>query len=113
MSRAGTSASVRARLNSRGQQDEIGAPGPSSAGFGRRVNGPQFAGGAPVYRGARARSVGRALSCVCGPGLPDSVGYMDPGNSATDIAGGSRFGYTLLGAMLISNLMAILLQALS
>ena len=42
-----------------------------------------------------------------------SVGYMDPGNWATDIAGGSKFGYTLLSVIMISNLMAILLQALS
>ncbi len=42
-----------------------------------------------------------------------AVGYMDPGNWATDLAGGSRFGYTLLSVILISNLMAILLQALA
>jgi manganese transport protein len=48
-----------------------------------------------------------------GPGYMVSVGYMDPGNWATDIAGGSRFGYTLLAVILLSNLMAILLQALS
>jgi manganese transport protein len=42
-----------------------------------------------------------------------SVGYMDPGNWATDIAGGSQFGYTLLSVILLSNLMAILLQALA
>jgi manganese transport protein len=42
-----------------------------------------------------------------------SVGYMDPGNWATDIAGGSKFGYTLLSVILLSNLMAILLQALA
>ncbi len=42
-----------------------------------------------------------------------SVGYMDPGNWATDLAGGSKFGYTLLSVIMISNLMAILLQALS
>ena len=42
-----------------------------------------------------------------------SVGYMDPGNWATDLAGGSKFGYTLLSVILISNLMAILLQALA
>jgi manganese transport protein len=47
-----------------------------------------------------------------GPGYLVSVGYMDPGNWATDIAGGSKFGYTLLSVVLISNLMAILLQAL-
>lgn len=42
-----------------------------------------------------------------------SVGYIDPGNWATDIAGGSRFGYTLLTVIPLSNLMAILLQALA
>src|SRR5438445_3999909 len=42
-----------------------------------------------------------------------AVGYMDPGNWATDLAGGARFGYTLLSVIMISNLMAILLQALS
>jgi manganese transport protein len=47
-----------------------------------------------------------------GPGYLVSVGYMDPGNWATDIAGGSKFGYTLLSVILISNLMAILLQSL-
>lgn len=48
-----------------------------------------------------------------GPGLMVAVGYMDPGNWATDIAGGSQFGYTLLSVILISNLFAIFLQYLS
>lgn len=48
-----------------------------------------------------------------GPGYMVAVGYMDPGNWATDIEGGSRFGYTLLSVILISNLMAILLQHLA
>jgi len=48
-----------------------------------------------------------------GPGFLISVGYMDPGNWATDIAGGSQFGYTLLSVIMASNLMAILLQSLS
>jgi manganese transport protein len=48
-----------------------------------------------------------------GPGFLIAVGYMDPGNWATDIAGGSRFGYTLLFVVMASNLMAILLQSLS
>ena len=47
-----------------------------------------------------------------GPGFLVAVGYMDPGNWATDLAGGSQFGYTLLSVILLSNLMAILLQAL-
>ncbi|MBF2716542.1 Nramp family divalent metal transporter [Agrobacterium vitis] len=55
----------------------------------------------------------RKLMAFAGPGYMISVGYMDPGNWATDIAGGSQFGYTLLSVIMISNLMAILLQALS
>src|SRR5882672_7115489 len=55
----------------------------------------------------------RRLLAFSGPGYMVSVGYMDPGNWATDIAGGSKFGYTLLSVIMISNLMAILLQALS
>ena len=55
----------------------------------------------------------RRLLGFLGPGFLISVGYMDPGNWATDIAGGSRFGYTLLSVIMMSNLMAILLQSLS
>lgn len=55
----------------------------------------------------------RRLLAFLGPGYLVSVGYMDPGNWATDLAGGSAFGYTLLSVILLSNLMAILLQALS
>lgn len=54
----------------------------------------------------------RALGFI-GPGFLISVGYMDPGNWATDLAAGSRYGYTLLFAVMASNLLAILLQALS
>jgi manganese transport protein len=55
----------------------------------------------------------RRLLGFLGPGFLISVGYMDPGNWATDIAGGSQFGYTLLSVIMVSNLMAILLQSLS
>jgi manganese transport protein len=55
----------------------------------------------------------RRLLGFMGPGFLIAVGYMDPGNWATDIAGGSRFGYTLLFVIMLSNLMAILLQSLS
>ena len=55
----------------------------------------------------------RRLLGFVGPGYLVAVGYMDPGNWATSIAGGSAYGYTLLSVILISNLMAILLQALS
>jgi len=52
------------------------------------------------------------MAAYAGPGYLVSVGYMDPGNWATDIAGGSKFGYALLTVILMSNLMAILLQSL-
>ena len=54
----------------------------------------------------------RKLSAFLGPGYLVAVGYMDPGNWATSLAGGSKFGYALLTVALLSNLMAILLQAL-
>jgi manganese transport protein len=54
----------------------------------------------------------RKLFAFSGPGFLVAVGYMDPGNWATDLAGGAQFGYTLLSVILISNLMAILLQHL-
>jgi manganese transport protein len=55
----------------------------------------------------------RKLLAFAGPGYLVAVGYMDPGNWATDLAGGSRFGYTLLSVVLISNVMAVLLQGLA
>ena len=62
---------------------------------------------------ARSPRLWLRLLGFLGPGFLISVGYMDPGNWATDIAGGSRFGYTLLFVVMASNLMAILLQSLS
>lgn len=55
----------------------------------------------------------RKLFAFWGPGLMVAVGYMDPGNWATDLAGGARYGYTLLSVVLISNLFAMLLQHLA
>jgi manganese transport protein len=55
----------------------------------------------------------RRLFAFMGPAYLVSVGYMDPGNWATDLAGGSRFGYSLLWVLLMSNLIALLLQSLS
>ena len=60
-----------------------------------------------------ARGFWRRLFAFIGPGYLVAVGYMDPGNWATDLAGGSAFGYTLLAVVLLSSLMAILLQTLS
>lgn len=70
-----------------------------------------------AYRSIRvpggAASFWRKLAAFAGPGYLVAVGYMDPGNWATGIAGGSAFGYTLLSVILFSNLMAMLLQSLS
>jgi manganese transport protein len=55
----------------------------------------------------------RKILAFAGPGYLVAVGYMDPGNWATDIGGGSKFGYTLLSVVLISNILAMFLQALS
>src|ERR1700731_4341669 len=55
----------------------------------------------------------RKILAFAGPGYLVAVGYMDPGNWATDIGGGSKFGYALLSVVLISNLLAMFLQALS
>lgn len=63
-----------------------------------------------VYKG---KSKFKRLISFIGPAYLISVGYMDPGNWATDLAGGSAFGYTLLWVLLMSNLMALLLQSLS
>ncbi|TVY12063.1 divalent metal cation transporter [Paenibacillus cremeus] len=69
-----------------------------------------------VYRSLQIPKKGswfKKFLAFAGPGYMVAVGYMDPGNWATDIAGGSMFGYTLLSVILLSNLMAILLQALA
>src|SRR3977135_2373912 len=57
-------------------------------------------------------SMGRKLLAFLGPGYLVAVGYMDPGNWATSLAGGSKFGYALLTIALLSNVMAIVLQSL-
>lgn len=59
-----------------------------------------------------SRNFWRKMLAYAGPGYLVSVGYMDPGNWATDLAGGAQFGYTLLSVILLSNLMAVLMQSL-
>ena len=69
-----------------------------------------------VYRSMKIPKHGswfRKFLAFAGPGYLVAVGYMDPGNWATDLAGGSKFGYSLLFVILLSNFMAILLQALA
>jgi manganese transport protein len=68
-----------------------------------------------VYRSVAVPRLGspwRKLFAFVGPGYLVAVGYMDPGNWATSIAGGSKFGYTLLAVALVSNIMAMVLQSL-
>jgi manganese transport protein len=77
----------------------------------------KYSGGDPalaeVHRSVALPKAGwRRFAAFIGPGYMVAVGYMDPGNWATSIAGGSKFGYTLLVVALISNLMAIVLQSL-
>ncbi len=82
------------------------------AGWGRDRGDPSLA---DVYRTVRVRSGGstwRRAAAFLGPGYLVAVGYMDPGNWATSLAGGSKFGYTLLVVALVSNIMAIVLQSL-
>jgi manganese transport protein len=80
----------------------------------RRADGtvslPEVHGSVPVPVQA---GFWRKMMAFAGPGYLVAVGYMDPGNWATDLAGGARFGYTLLTVIMLSNLMAILLQALA
>jgi manganese transport protein len=75
-----------------------------------RLSLAEVHGTVPVHR---SHSFLRQLLTFAGPGCLVSVGYMDPGNWATCIAGGSKFGYTLLSVVFLSNLMAMLLQAFS
>lgn len=85
----------------------------SKTGWRRARGGPSLG---ESYRSVPVLENGswwRKLFAFAGPGYLVAVGYMDPGNWATDIAGGSQFGYTLLSVILLSNLIAVLLQGLS
>jgi len=90
-------------------------PEPDSAGHAgwrravRSPSLPEVFSSIPVSQ----RGIFRKMLAFSGPGLLVAVGYMDPGNWATDLAGGAQFGYTLLSVVLISNFMAILLQHLA
>src|SRR5579862_4488039 len=74
------------------------------------VSLPEIHGSIAVPHGA---GFWRKMLAFAGPGYLVAVGYMDPGNWATDLQGGARYGYTLLSVILISNVMAIVLQALA
>ncbi|HEY9227805.1 MAG TPA: Nramp family divalent metal transporter [Gemmatimonadaceae bacterium] len=87
-------------------------PGSPDAGWRRARVAPSLQ---DVYRTVPVdgKSFFRKLLAFAGPGYLVAVGYMDPGNWATDLAGGSKFGYALLSIILLSNLMAVLLQGLA
>jgi manganese transport protein len=74
------------------------------------VSLPEVHGSVAIPSGA---GFWRKMFAFAGPGYLVAVGYMDPGNWATDLAGGARYGYALLSVIMLSNLMAILLQALA
>ena len=82
-------------------------------GWKRGKGGPSLAESYRTIPVLETGSWWRKLLAFAGPGYLVAVGYMDPGNWATDLAGGSQFGYTLLSVVLLSNLLAILLQGLS
>lgn len=79
----------------------------------RSKSGPSLPEVFRTIKVPQGASAWRKMGAFAGPGYLVAVGYMDPGNWATDIAGGSAFGYTLLSVILLSNIMAILLQSLT
>src|SRR3984893_12576373 len=92
----------------------VSAPAaPSSSGKSGLASMPSLPEAHRTIPISHAASWIRKVLAFAGPGYLVAVGYMDPGNWATDIGGGSKFGYTLLSVILISNLMAMFLQALS
>jgi manganese transport protein len=94
--------------------DQDTAPGVSlgNAGWRAARGEPSLAELFGSVRTARGGSFFRKLLAFLGPGYLVAVGYMDPGNWATSLAGGSKFGYALLSVALLSNVMAIVLQSL-
>ncbi len=88
------------------------SPPPAETGWRRTRESPSLA---EVHRSISVQGLSKwkKIMAFAGPGYLVAVGYMDPGNWATDLAGGSRFGYSLLSVILISNMMAVLLQGLA
>jgi len=95
-------------------QDELAVPASKPGrGWRKNVNQPSLPEAHRSLKIPKSGSGFRKFLAFVGPGYMVAVGYMDPGNWATDIAGGSQFGYALLSVILISNLMAVVLQSLA
>ncbi len=93
-------------------ETQVTAGNTAASGWRKSSDGPSLPEAfksIPIPIGA---SIWRKMLAFAGPGFLVAVGYMDPGNWATDLAGGSRFGYSLLAVIMLSNLMAVLLQHL-
>jgi manganese transport protein len=103
-----------APTESSSETNGLETPPPSSAGppaaSAKTPSLPEVHRSIPIFADA---SFWRKMLAFAGPGYLVAVGYMDPGNWATDLGGGSRFGYTLLSVVLLSSLLAMFLQALS
>jgi manganese transport protein len=94
------------------KSDEATGSNPSATGWKKVSPSPSLPESHATIPVPKNLGFWRKLLAFSGPGYLVAVGYMDPGNWATDLAGGSAFGYTLLSVILLSNLMAILLQSL-
>src|SRR5947199_6557335 len=85
----------------------------AQAGWKKNLTAPSLPEVHASIHVPKGKGFWRMLLAYGGPGLLVAVGYMDPGNWATDLAGGAQFGYLLISVILISNLVAILLQYLA
>src|SRR5437762_2408843 len=99
------------RLSGNTPPDPVANPAPAP-GWRAAPGEPSLAGMFASVPTAKQGSFWRKLVAFLGPGYLVAVGYMDPGNWATSLAGGSKFGYVLLSVALLSNIMAIVLQSL-
>jgi manganese transport protein len=100
------------RRSPRQEAPPAAPPAPGESGWRRARVAPSLA---EAYRTIpiHPSSFWRKVLAFAGPGYLVAVGYMDPGNWATDLAGGAQFGYTLLSVILVSNIMAVVLQGMS
>src|SRR2546423_9186126 len=113
MDRAGSGESGRVNRAAEASLAAGGGAGGPGAGWRLAPRAPSLSEVHSSVLVPRGAGFWRKMLAFAGPGLMVAVGYMDPGNWATDLAGGARFGYTLLSVILISNFMAILLQHLA